>query len=142
MAWWDRVASPMRRVWAGVATRVGIRKSGESDPLPTAARGGSEHVRVRGRARVVGTADGVGAGGAAPADGGDEGDETPGRGVARFGAGPLRLLPQALDSSHACRHCDSLWFGVVSNGDSKSYVWVDPQVKAMNDDGTEEARSG
>ncbi|URD99795.1 hypothetical protein MUK42_31798 [Musa troglodytarum] len=28
MAWWDRVASPMRRVWAGVATRVGIRKSG------------------------------------------------------------------------------------------------------------------
>ncbi|RZR99191.1 hypothetical protein BHM03_00028705, partial [Ensete ventricosum] len=27
-------------------------------------------------------------------------------------------------------------------GDSKSYVWVDPQVKAMNDDGTEGARSG
>ncbi|RRT48350.1 hypothetical protein B296_00013606 [Ensete ventricosum] len=125
MAWWDRVASPMRRVWAGVATRVGIRKSGELDssfppcfaagllrlrqevstceyedvrvlwelltesgragpPLPTAATRG---MRRRGEGP--------------PADGGDEGDETPGRGVARFGAGPLRLLPQALDSSHA-----------------------------------------
>ncbi|CAL9116943.1 unnamed protein product, partial [Musa acuminata var. zebrina] len=28
MAWWDRVTSPMRRVWTGVATRLGIRKSG------------------------------------------------------------------------------------------------------------------
>ncbi|URD98217.1 hypothetical protein MUK42_31498 [Musa troglodytarum] len=28
MAWWDRVASPMRRAWAGFATRLGIRKSG------------------------------------------------------------------------------------------------------------------
>ncbi|URE19021.1 hypothetical protein MUK42_24089 [Musa troglodytarum] len=28
MAWWDRVTSPMRRVWAGVAIRLGISKSG------------------------------------------------------------------------------------------------------------------
>ncbi|RZS11021.1 hypothetical protein BHM03_00042327 [Ensete ventricosum] len=66
MAWWDRVASPMRRAWAGFATRLGIRKSGEAD----AAEAGGDHVRVRGRARDVGDADGVTASGAVPGRGG------------------------------------------------------------------------
>nr|XP_010905286.1 uncharacterized protein LOC105032524 [Elaeis guineensis] len=28
MEWWDRVAFPMRRVWIGVTTRLGLRKTG------------------------------------------------------------------------------------------------------------------
>ncbi|KAK9269981.1 hypothetical protein L1049_025554 [Liquidambar formosana] len=28
MEWWDKMIFPMRRVWTGVATRLGIRKSG------------------------------------------------------------------------------------------------------------------
>ena len=28
MEWWDKVKVPIRRVWIGVATRLGIRKSG------------------------------------------------------------------------------------------------------------------
>nr|CAD1837855.1 unnamed protein product [Ananas comosus var. bracteatus] len=30
MGWWDRIVFPMRRVWIGVASRLGMRKSGLS----------------------------------------------------------------------------------------------------------------
>ncbi|RWW36719.1 hypothetical protein BHE74_00058237 [Ensete ventricosum] len=133
MAWWDRVTSPMRRVWTGVVTRLGIRKSGEPHtpsfrwpaalipltrglilPPPVlscraaAAEGGGEHVRVRGRARDVGAADGVGAGWTSPGgDGGEEEEEEAPAGriarVVRARVGTPQLLPQVLATSRACR---------------------------------------
>lgn len=38
MKLWDKMALPMRRVWNGVALRLGIRKSGEF-PLHPALNG-------------------------------------------------------------------------------------------------------
>ncbi|KAF8410184.1 hypothetical protein HHK36_002706 [Tetracentron sinense] len=29
MEWWDKMMFPVRRIWVGVATRLGIRKSGK-----------------------------------------------------------------------------------------------------------------
>ncbi|CAL9174816.1 unnamed protein product, partial [Musa hybrid cultivar] len=67
-----------------------------------AAEGGGEHVRVRGRARDVGAAYGVGAGRTSPGGGGDGGkeeEEAPAGRVARVvraRVGTPRLLPQVL----------------------------------------------
>ena len=67
-----------------------------------AAEGGGEYVRVRGRARLVGVADGVGGAGRTAPGGSTEADAPAGR-VARVGVGRPLLLPQVLRASHAWR---------------------------------------
>ncbi|URE19019.1 hypothetical protein MUK42_24089 [Musa troglodytarum] len=67
-----------------------------------AAEGGGEHVRVRGRARFVGVADGVG-GAERTAPGRSTEAGAPAGRVACVGVGRPQLLPQVLRASHAWR---------------------------------------